>query len=80
MSGRSRIGIVSVFLWTALFNVPLAAQSSGAQAQFWPELDTYVNLNGSARLSFQYTGTRDRRTQTKEDGQVGGFLVDNTLT
>jgi hypothetical protein len=74
---RTRALVLTVMVLAAASS-PLAAQDTAhVSAQFWPELNVYVHLNGEARLFFIATPSHEvedgRRTETY-DWQIGPFI------
>ena len=44
-----------------------SSRPEGEQAEWWPEIDTYVGLNQRMRLMFQASRTRDRESYSSAE-------------
>ena len=55
--------VASIALYLAVFATLALAQTQ----QFWPEVDTYVHLNGQSRLFFSAQSTREESASSEMD-------------
>ena len=77
IAGKEAGGLSPALPWyflaiVALYLVAFASSLYGQNKQVWPEVDTYVHLNDSARFFFSVQSTREDSATTDKD--IGAHL------
>ena len=51
-----------------------SSQNSDSTAEFWPEVNLFINLNAKSRLFLMYTATKQKNLGMYADGQTGAYF------
>ena len=66
--------LASRLAFLALFALTTSAGAQDVATQFWPEIDTYIRLNDSARIYVPVAKTRVGPDDSDQDGTAGIYL------